>query len=173
MTIKNTLGEVFETVVKMVGIALLPLGFKRSGQAFRLFEEGNCGIIEFQRSKSNSSHSLLFTLNLGVVCGELLDPDILDIKKARFIDAHLQERIGFVLPHNDDKWWEISKLSDSSSLGRDVVDCVLIKAAPYIKSHIKTSTLLSLWESGKSPGVTSLQSKRYLELIKRVRSTGV
>jgi Domain of unknown function (DUF4304) len=173
MTIKNTLGEAFETVVKMVGIALLPLGFKRNGQMFRLFEEGNCGIIEFQRSKSNSNYRLLFTLNLGVVCGELLDPDILDIKKARVIDAHLQERIGFILPYHDDKWWEISELTDPSSLGKEMVDCLLTRGVPYIKNHIKTSALLSLWESGESPGLTSLQSSHYLEQIKRLRSTGV
>jgi len=103
--------DIFGGIVKRVGEALKPLGVSRRGQIMRIVREGNCGIIGFQRSTSNSREQIKFTVNIGVVCGELLDgersPGTVD--KAALWDAHVSERIGFLLPGHNDKWWEITE----------------------------------------------------------------
>ena len=58
---------------------------------------GNRGIVEFQRSVENTKESLFFTVNLGVVCGELLDSRPSVVSKAAMLDAHLRQRIGALL----------------------------------------------------------------------------
>jgi len=159
--------ENFDKVLKVVGENLKPLGFARKGHVFRLLRNGNCGLIEFQRSDKNTDEKLLFTINLGVVCGELLGWLRSGIAETRLVDAHLRLRIGKLLPDRPDKWWEVTGLTDLVLITKEVVELLLKRAVPLIESHLETKALLDLWESGQSPGLTEFQRKRFLSELKK------
>ena len=165
---RNLLGEIFDVVMTTTGTCLAPLGFIRSGLVFRILENGNCGIIGFQRSVSSSVDSIRFTVNIGVVCGELLDSETPRLQKTMMADAHLSERVGMLLPNHSDKWWEITAQTDSSILSNEISRLILEKGVPYIKRYLATSELIALWESGRSPGLTAFQRDRCLSKLKRI-----
>jgi hypothetical protein len=169
MIVKNIIEETFVRTITGTGVVLKPLGFSRHGKLFRLIEQDNCGIIEFQRSGKNSRDGLLFTVNLGVVCGELLD-SVGELRKARVVDAHVRERIGMLLPGRPDKWWEISRATEACVLEREISDLILRKAVPYIQSYLGTDRIISLWESGRSPGLTDGQRVQFLTRLKARRT---
>jgi hypothetical protein len=162
----TSLEETFKELLKATGERLKPLGFVKRANVFRLLLAGNCGLIEFQRSVSNSSEILKFTVNLGVVCGELLDRGPSGIQNSRMTDAHLSERIGFLLPQRNDKWWEMTGSTDRALLVEEVVRLLVEEGVPYVRRHIDTKALMALWESGQSPGITSRERFRLLSKLK-------
>jgi hypothetical protein len=87
-------GQVVGTTAKKVD----ELGFHRQGSILRIVRQGNAGIIEFQKSTKNTSDKILFTVNLAVISGALLEPDQPSLEKARSADAHLRQRIGMLMP---------------------------------------------------------------------------
>jgi len=159
--------QAYGQVIEATGHLLEPTGFRRQKTVLRIVDRDNCGIVEFQRSTKNSREKLLFTVNLGVICGQLLDSGPDELKKARIEDAHLRQRIGMLLPNRPDKWWEITEATDSKSLAHEVSELILEKAVPYIRYHLSTESLISLWESGQSPGLTDGQRVDLLAQLKR------
>jgi len=166
------LNDNFKKVIEATAKQLQPLGLIRRGMVLRIMGQDNCGIVEFQRSTKSSKERLLFTINLGVVCGDLLDLGPAGLKKARIIDAHLWQRIGMFLPGRPDKWWEITVSTDSDALAREVADLVFEKAVPYIQRYLSTDSILTLWESGESPGLTNGQRANFLAMLKAKRQGG-
>lgn len=165
--LEQVFGQVIEPTVSMVS----PLGFTRRGAILRTFRHGNSGIIEFQKSTKGSSGKLLFTINLAIVCGELLGQDQPDLEKARSVDAHFRQRIGMLLPDRPDKWWEITETTDVNALATEVGNLISKEAAPYIQRYLDTNELIALWKSGKSPGLTETQRVKYLEMLDSKRKS--
>jgi len=164
--------DVFSNLVKAIGESLMAIGYKRHGQLLKFLAGSNCGMIGFQRGMASSKDSILFTINLGVVCGALLDASIVPLEKAQITDAHLSTRIGLLLPERQDKWWEINHSTDFQSLSKEILDTVWTKAVPYVSQFVDSKALCSLWESGQSPGLTKLQRDRYLGKLKKILSAG-
>jgi len=129
----TTPNEMFEEIVKTVAERLRPLGFTRRGVVLRITGQDTCGIVQFQRSTTNTRDRLSFTVNLGVVCGELLEPNQPNLRQATIVDAHLQERIGMLLADERDMWWEITPFTDPSLLVREIAELILTKGVPYIQ----------------------------------------
>ena len=169
MTARNISEESFEELLRASGERLKPLGFVRRGPVFRLLAHGNCGIIEYQRSDQSTGEKLVFTINLGVACGELLDSRRSGLEGARIIDAHLRQRIGMLLPDRTDKWWELTASTDRVSLMLEVVELLVTTGAPYVESHLETNALIALWKSGQSPGLTAFQRDRFLAKLIEAR----
>lgn len=165
---KNISEEVFDEILEDSAEILKVRGFVRRGPVFRLVNRNKCGIIEFQRSDESSSEKVVFTINLGIVCGELLDSGPSSAAKSHIIDAHLRQRLGMLLPDRSDKWWEASP--DRASVAQEIVGLLSTVAVPYVESHMATEALIALWESGQSPGLTAVQRTRYLSKLKAARS---
>lgn len=162
--------EAFSAVVSAVGEALEREGFQRQGFVFRLIKENNCGVVEFQQSVKSSEDVVLFTVNLGIVYGDLLSAGSFQIQKARAIDAHLRVRVGMLLPDRPDKWWEINVSTDCDSLIRELSALLLAEGSPYVKRYLDPEAVITLWESGQSPGLTAVQRNRFLtRLIEKRR----
>jgi hypothetical protein len=156
----------FDQVVDAVATTLKESGFSRRGRVFRLVRDGNCAVVEFQRSLSRTRDHIRFTLNAGVVCGALLDDGPAAAAKARFIDAHLSERIGRFLPAPTDKWWELSASNDLESTIAEITQLLESGAVPHLQAHLTSNALVELWESGRSPGLTEGQRQRNLKELK-------
>ena len=151
---------VSETARKVAG-----LGFRRRGTHMRVVSQGNSALIEFQRSRSNSKDQLRFTVNLAVVCGELLTPDEPPLEKTRSFHGHLRIRIGSFLPIRQDKWWDVTASTDPDALATEVSELIVREGAPYILRFLDTKELIALWRSGKAPGLNEFQHSKYLERL--------
>jgi hypothetical protein len=161
--------ESFDHVVKAVSERLAPLGYTRRGTTLRTVASGLCGILDFQRSTSSSQDKLLFTVNVGIACGDLLGSSPSQLPKAKLTDAHVRVRLGMLLPTCSDKWWELTASTDSEALAREVGDLILGEAEPYIRRHLPVESLIALWESGRSPGLTKGQCLELLTALKARR----
>jgi|SRR5882762_3458305 len=172
MMARAALGDALDRIIEITAAEVAPLGFARRGTILRKFSQGNSGIIEFQKSIKNSGDKLLFTVNLAVICGELLEPEQPQLDKARSLDAHLRQRIGMLLSSRPDKWWEVSAAIDVSALANEISSLIFNEAAPYIERYLDTGELIALWESGKSPGLTETQRVKYLEAFNSRHKSG-
>jgi hypothetical protein len=164
------LDKIFSEVLDAAADKLAPHGFTRRSLVFRVLRYGNCGIVEFQRSVKTTKDKILFTINVGTICGELLDAGSHDISKAKVTDAHVSQRIGAFLPGRPDKWWEIIATSNGASLGQEVSELIIDKCVPFIHEFIQTDAMIALWESGECPGLTDFQRIRFLTKLKEERS---
>lgn len=167
MTTPDNPQETFRKLLRAIQERLTPVGYTRRGSVFRHISHENCGIIDVQRSDKSSKERVVFTVNLGIVCGELLEPGILEVRKTGIMDAHLRQRIGMLLPDRCDKWWEVTESTHCESLKQELVELLLTKGVPYIEGYLETKTLVDLWESGQSPGLTAFQRARFLSRLGR------
>lgn len=156
------LDATFKEVVLETSLKLSKSGFKKSGNVFRLVAGENSAVIEFQKSRGNTSEILVFTINIAIVVGRLLNGEGENVQKARAIDGHLRERIGTLLPGQQDKWWEITQATDAKGLAAEVSTIASEVAVPYLLRYIDTSEVLALWRSGAAPGLTEGGRVRYL-----------
>jgi len=137
---------------------------------FRCCERGNYALVEIQKSRKSVKDKILFTVNLGIVCSELLkleDPNR-EPGKCRVVDAHLRLRLGMLLPGRRDKWWEITECTPESSLEQEVCQAVVESGVPYLEQYLKTHALLRLWESGESPGLTEGERLEALGKLRKI-----
>ncbi len=150
---RTSLDEGFDSVVLTTAARLKPLGFSRRGPVFRLVRDGMSGVIQFQRSTKSSRELVLFTVNVGVVCGRLL-PARVPLRTATSMDSHVGHRLGFLSSGEFDKWWPIDLRTDAAALGTEVTEAIVAHAVPFIEQHMSVDALRTLWESGRSPGMT-------------------
>lgn len=161
----NVTNDKYSDLLKFVAAKLTDVGFSGSGPVFRIVKDGNCGLIQFQRSQTNTAERLLFTVNVGIVCGSLFEGPTGKLKKARITDAHVCQRLGRFLPESHDKWWEITSRTEIGYLTAELSDLIAAKAVPYILSLTNTTAIVSLWRSGQSPGLTERQRLRLLSRL--------
>ena len=88
MTGCGALDAMYNKPIRDVAQKLEWSGSKRRGKVIKAISQGNAGIIRFQKSKKCSDQEITFTINVAVVCGDLIDPDRTSIEKATSVDAH-------------------------------------------------------------------------------------
>lgn len=162
----TSLDLVLNDVIGKTAARLSEVGFKKSGNTFRRVFDAGAALIEFQKSRGNTSEVLSFTINLAVVCSPLLEPDGVTLQKARAIDGHLQERIGDLLPDRQDKWWKIDAATDANALATEVANTIGDIAVPYLLRYVDPHDLMALWETGQAPGLTEGARVRDLQRLK-------
>lgn len=153
---------VYDQVMASCAQTLRSVGYARRGSSLRKQLDGNVAVIEFQKSSKSSADAILFTINLGVICGHLIEAENLSPKKVGVIDAHIRQRIGMLLPDRPDKWWTIEQKTDARSLVGEVSRLIKMEAAPYLDRYLDDNAIVALWESGQSPGLTETQRVKYL-----------
>jgi Domain of unknown function (DUF4304) len=157
----------FDAVVQSVALELKKIGYGKSRYIFRKVVCGNLAVIEFQKSMSSTSETILFTVNLGVVSKQLSEVSWGPPFKMRSTSScHLQERLGYFLAEKRDKWWEVKATTDAKKLGDQVLALILDHAVPYIELNCNIENLIRLWESGESPGLTDGQRQEFLTILR-------
>ena len=169
MMSRAVLDTAFRQIIVATFAAVAELGFVRRGLILRKIVQGNAAVIQFQRSVASSRDKILFTVNLAVVCGELLEPYQPALEKAGAFDSHLWDRIGMFLPGRPDKWWEITEATDVNELAAEVSSLVSSQGAPYILRYLDTNELIALWQAGQCPRLTDRQRVMYLERLTKSR----
>jgi hypothetical protein len=164
------LNDAFNRVVALIGNRLKPLGYTRRGLCLRTMAYGNCGVVGFPHSIENHKGRILFTADIGVVCGDILKREgrPRQLSKVGCGDAHLRWRIRDFLPSGREGLWEITNATNVDSLGRDVAGLIAEHVDPAIRPYLDTRCIIALWESGKSPGIAD---SRRIELLGKLRVT--
>jgi hypothetical protein len=155
----------FKELLEGIGRKLKTQGFTKRGNAYRRVESGNSAIVELQRSQSSTSDTIRFTINVGIVCGRLLDEYQPDVSKSGSMHAHLRTRIGAFLPGPADQWWDLDKTTEPDFLVAELSP-LLDVATRFLLDHASDAQLIALWESGQSPGLTDGQRQRVLSELK-------
>lgn len=154
--------ELYGQVIGACSHNLQNAGYVRRGSSLCKVVDGNVAIIEFQKSSKSSAEAIVFTINLGVVCGQLLERNKSFLKGVGVVGAHVRQRIGMLLPDRPDKWWTIDTKTDARSLIEEISSLIEREAAPYLEHYLNDDALVALWKSGQSPGLTETQRLRYL-----------
>lgn len=154
----------FDEFLRRVGDKAGQHGYVRNGNYFRKQSGDFLSLIEFQKSKDGVPGEVKFTVNLGVVWRRLLG--VFDsFEKAKIVDAHLMERMGFLLDERRDRWWVISSSSDLAVVEDEISSILEDRAIPYLEKYSNAPALVGLWNSGISPGLTKVQCERFLKKI--------
>ncbi len=161
---KSPIAASFAEVVRVVADSLSSEGFTRRGSLFVIENQGNRGVVEFQKSAANSPQELRFTINIGVIVGALVDPGASG--QTSTMDAHVRQRIGGLLPGRPDMWWKIGVETDADALGEELATTISRVAVPFVKRYLSTTEVVRLWEAGTSPGLTAGQRARFLERLR-------
>lgn len=145
-----------------------PQGFVRRKRTLRAAAGGNVALMDFQKSDQSSARRLVFTVNLGVVCGALISVNKSELERVDIVDSHLRTRMGMLLELPSDKWWEIIRTTDLTALRDELLQDIFQTALPYLRKYLDTDALIELWRSGKSPGLTATQRSRFLAALENV-----
>jgi len=87
------------------------------------------------------------------------------MQKQTEIDAHLRKRLGEFRDQQSDYWWEIADSTDELLIADEIKQLMSERVLPFLAEHSNDSALAKLWGSGKSPGATEFQRRRYLAAI--------
>jgi hypothetical protein len=153
----------YKSLLLEVNSNLKSLGYKKSGATFYYRKDNNLGIIEFQKSRSNTAAASLFTINLGIYSGSLQVFDRIDLKsKPTISDCHWRKRIGYLLPQKQDYWWQIDDNTSLTGLITEITNILKELAIPEIQKYIADESLEKSWMAGVSEGLTEQQMYLYL-----------
>lgn len=159
--------QAFTQLLKTVEGILRLAGYARSQRTFRLLVDPGVGMIEVQKSAKSTSDRVILTVNVGVWSARV----------ARFMtgrvesgplavdDCHWRERIGFLLPDRDDRWWTIGGGDDAAIVTGAVGGAIESVAVPAVNAHLRDEALRDEWLTGKSPGLTDIQRLLYLTIL--------
>jgi len=159
----------YQLLLSQVASILKNYNFKKNSSTFYYQNNnGNWGIINFQKSMKSTSGEILFTINVGVVSARLLNFFSVKPSKKRpnIWDCHWRIRLGQLI-EGKDKWWLIDFETSIEELGENITTYLLSLAIPGIEKYIEDNELRDLWLSGKSPSLTEFQRLLHLSVLLR------
>ena len=107
--IKISVFDKFDEVFKKIYEILKPLGYKKDGLNFRVYQEdGLCKMINIQKSQFSSKESLVFYINIGIY---LEKEEVISNPKFKIYDCILDRRIG-----GNNSIWSIDETTDINKL---------------------------------------------------------
>jgi hypothetical protein len=163
--------ELYKELITAISPLLKEKGFSRTGTRFYLRQGNNWGLLDFQKSRKSTADETIFTVNVGVCSGKLLtffSPD--SPQKPSIEVCHWRERLGFLLPDRQDRWWVIRVTEPLSSLVDELKDYLAGAAVPAIERHLSDEQLCNEWLAGKSSGLTDIQ--RLINLSVLLKAAG-
>jgi Domain of unknown function (DUF4304) len=128
-----------------VAPGLRAIGFKGSGQNYRLPSDDHWAMLGFQKSTSSDPTHVRFTANVVVVSRSSWDA-------VRAESPHLperptattywgtyvwQKRIGELLPDGEDMWWDVEAGADEAELADAIVWAVRDYVLPAMRRQMK------------------------------------
>ena len=155
-----------QIILSQLQALLKPLGFRKKDQCFSIEAGDTILFIQLQSSRKSTKDVLIATINLGIF-SLLVAANEGNTRAPNILDAHWRERIGRFMPGGLDKWWTIHNQSEADLCGAEITSILVNRALPHMRSLASEDGLKSLWESGKSPGVTEYQRKQFLQALTR------
>lgn len=159
----------FRILLKNINNDIRKQGFKLNRNTFHIVKNDNYGILNFQKSRSSSSKSDIFTINLGVSLSSLrvfFDENI--EKHPSIEDCHWKKRIGFLMSENKDYWWEINDNVVIEDMYLEITKIITRVAIPEVLRHIDSEELEKEWLKGIGSGLSDFQRFAYLTALLKI-----
>lgn len=141
-------------------------GFKKRGAIFHRPIGDVVHLISLQSSRSSTGDSARVTVNLAVWCKIFDDSGI----APSVWTAHWRERLGHEMPAKADVWWTISSDEGLASATSEIMIALESYGLPALDGLPSSASLLALWDSGVSPGLTRRQAT---ECAERLRASAI
>jgi len=138
--------ETYNDLLKtLIAPSLRAIGFKGSGQNYRLPSDDHRAMLGFQKSTSSDASHVRFTANVLVVSRSAWDA-------ARAESPHLperptattywgtyvwQKRIGALLSGGEDMWWDVEAGANEAELPHAIVWAVRDYVLPAMRRQMK------------------------------------
>ncbi len=136
---------------------LKPRGFRKSGMNFTAARADAVLFVNLQSSTSITQEALKMTCNLGIQLRQLAQSS-----PSSIYDAHWQQRIGFFMSEPGDFWWTCATDEAADRAGREIAGLLEHFALPEMERIAVPATMVALWKSGRSPGLTDWRRIEYL-----------
>jgi Domain of unknown function (DUF4304) len=136
-------------------------GFKNRGAIFHKPIGDVVHLISLQSSQSSTHDCARVTVNLAVRCIILDDAGI----APSVWNAHWRERLGHEMPAKADVWWTISSDEGLASATSEIMIATEAYGLPALDNLQSSASLLALWDSGVSPGLTRRQATECAERL--------
>ncbi len=153
----------FEDLRRAVMGRLRELGFKTTGGVARLMADGNCGVVEVQKSGRSTAASTVFTVQVGIALGALLPAGAekpLGHCSAAECDARV--RIGDLREPRAEVWWTLACDGPDAAVTGDVLRRVEEDAVPFVRRWVAAGALVAAWEAGERLGVSESERQEFL-----------
>ncbi len=156
----------YRELLSFVTPALKSNQYKKRGSYFYIEKYENWGLINFQRSTTNTSERLIFTVNLGIASSRLLRFSSVRYSEngPKLWDCHWHRRLGELI-NGEDIWWTIEPRTSIDTLDEQILNHLVKFAIPEIEQYLDEVKLRDLWLSGFSPGLTEFQRLMYLSVF--------
>jgi Domain of unknown function (DUF4304) len=132
-----------------VAPALRELGFKGSGQSYKIPSETCWALLGFQKNKWSSAHHVMFTANVTVVSrkdwdekraerpyiGERPSPN------TYYGTFAWQDRIGMLMPRGEDHWWDVLAETDTREVAASVIEAVRGFVLPAMRDEMQRAEI--------------------------------
>lgn len=160
--------EEVQRLIEEVGENLKPLGFRRKGPTFRMVRNNMCGVIQFQFSTKCDESQVVFAINVGVVCGDLLERRV-KFTASRAMDAHLRMRLSELGPAGEEEWWRMDRRTMPGNLSNSIHSRIREEAVPFIERYMTPEAMIAFWEAGGNRGLTQRTRDDNLARLKENR----
>jgi hypothetical protein len=156
----------FKDVTRRLGVSLRAAGFRRRASAFhREDESGNQQIIELQRSARSEEDQVVFTVNVGTFLKRLASFFPARHDPPSTTDCHWSDRLGFLLPGREDRWWAVDADTDVAELADALTEAIVDYAIPVLVRYSSEEQLRDLWLSGQASNLTDVQRLMHLSVL--------
>jgi len=155
-----------QIILTQLHTLLKPIGFRKKQQCFSAEQGDTVLFIQMQSSKKSTKNVLVVTINLGIF-SRIVAESVGNTRAPNVYDAHWLARIGSLMPVGSDKWWEVQSSDEAHLCSTEITRILTDRALPQMRGLASTDRLKSLWEEGKSPGLTDYRRKQYLQALDR------
>jgi len=157
-----SVGSLKEPTLLALRQLLSPRGYRKSSSLFSKQSQDVVHLIEVQGSLKSTATTPMFTVNIGVFAPELIYADVRSTTKPSIPQAHWRTRLGILSPERQDLWWSVTSDLQARSAAQDISARVEHFALPVLERLQNLGSLVALWESGSSPGISEAQRKEFL-----------
>ncbi|RST48493.1 DUF4304 domain-containing protein [Variovorax sp. MHTC-1] len=147
---------------------LHPLGYRKKAGLFSRELKDVVHLVEVQGSRHSTSAQAVFTVNLGIFVPELVYPDVREATKPSIPGGHWMQRLGVLCPENQDLWWKPETPEQALEAADDILNRLRLFGIPVLEALPNAVSLVELWKSGRSPGLTERQRAKFLVALGQV-----
>ena len=119
-------------ITSPIGGHLRALGFRKQRNTFFRSTDHGWIAVDFQASQFGTRESVSFTVNLAVNFVELRSTEEQQLSLA---GAHIEERLGVLLPEARDFWWSLEPESNQASVANELIETLSRYAIPWLESR--------------------------------------
>ena len=131
---------------------LKPVGFKKTGSNFRLYQPDGLGkIINFQKSQFNGDGECAFTINMGIYFEKDLENPNLQFKE---YECAIRTRVSGISPrYIRDQWWVLRENTCDAQLQKELETVLSEDVLPWLHGFSSIEETVRLRKAGALRGM--------------------